>query len=96
MVLYGHCSTAELEALELSLQSGQEILAPSCEFPGNPLLQSPDMKYIRRLSDQYDFVVVCDDTVGTSVNCDLLPYVDVVVTSLTKMASGECNVMGGS
>jgi cystathionine gamma-synthase len=96
VMLYGHCSTAELDELELSLQGGQKILALFCEFPGNPLLVSPDMKYIRRLADQYDFVVVCDDTVGTSVNCDLLAYVDVVVTSLTKMFSGECNVMGGS
>ena len=54
------------------------------------------MKYIRRLADQYDFVVVCDDTVGTSVNCDFLPYADVVVTSLTKMFSGKCNAMGGT
>jgi cystathionine gamma-synthase len=89
VTLYGHCSTTELDELELSLQGGQEILALFCEFPGNPLLNSPDMKYIRRLADQYDFVVVCDDTAGTSVNCDLLPYVDVVVTSLTKMFSGE-------
>jgi cystathionine gamma-synthase len=52
------------------------------------------MKYIRRLADhQYDFVVVCDDKVGTSVKCDLLPYDDVIVTSLTKMFSGEYNVM---
>jgi cystathionine gamma-synthase len=96
VVLYGHCSTAELNELELSLRVGQEILALFCEFPGNTLLNSPDMKYIRQLADQYDFVVVCDDTVGTSINCDLLPYVDVVVTSLTKMFSGECNVMGGT
>ncbi|KAE9363254.1 PLP-dependent transferase [Stipitochalara longipes BDJ] len=95
-ILYGHCSTSELTNLELALETGQEILALFCEFPGNPLLRSPDMKYIRRLADQYDFVVVCDDTVGTSVNCDLHPYVDVVVTSLTKMFSGECNVMGGT
>jgi cystathionine gamma-synthase len=50
---------------------------------------------VRALADEYDFVVVCDDTVGTSVNIDILPWVDVLVTSMTKLFSGACNVMGG-
>jgi len=35
-------------------------------------------------------VVVCDDTVGTSINLKYWPLVDVVVTSLTKLFSGGC------
>jgi cystathionine gamma-synthase len=39
---------------------------------------------------------VVDDTVGTYANVNLLQECDVVCTSLTKMFSGGCNVMGGS
>jgi cystathionine gamma-synthase len=37
----------------------------------------------------------CDETIGTFVGVDVLPYVDIVVTSLTKLFSGGSNVMGG-
>ena len=41
-------------------------------------------------------MVVCDDTVGTFANVDVVGKVDVLVTSLTKIFSGGCDVMGGS
>ena len=47
------------------------------------------------MADKYDFTIVCDDTVGTFVNVDVLSQVDILCTSLTKMFSGGCNVMGG-
>ena len=65
------------------------------EFPGNPLLKSPDLRRIRELADKYDFVVVIDETVGNFLNVNVLPYADVVVSSLTKVFSGDSNVMGG-
>ena len=65
------------------------------EFPGNPLLKSPDLRRIRELADKYDFVVVIDETVGNFLNVNVLPYADIVVSSLTKVFSGESNVMGG-
>ena len=60
------------------------------------MLRTPDIRRIRTLADKYDFIVVCDDTVGTFVNVDILAEVDILCTSLTKMFSGACNVMGGS
>lgn len=54
------------------------------------------MSRLRTLADKYDFILVCDDTVGTFVNVDVLSQVDILCTSLTKMFSGACNVMGGS
>lgn len=66
------------------------------EFPGNPLLNSPDLDYLHQLSTRYGFLLVVDDTVGTAVNLSLFPSCDVICTSLTKMFSGGCNVMGGS
>lgn len=94
-VLYGLGTSNELDELEGRLAAGERIMALFCELPGNPLLISPDLARIRKLADQYDFVVVCDDTVGTFINVNVLSIVDVVVTSLTKLFSGACNVMGG-
>jgi cystathionine gamma-synthase len=47
------------------------------------------------LADKYDFFIVVDETVGNFANVEVLPYVDIVVSSLTKVFSGEANVMGG-
>ncbi|KAH0489105.1 hypothetical protein TgHK011_010185 [Trichoderma gracile] len=94
-VLYGHASSEELDQLEGALKEGQRFLALFCEFPGNPLLACPDLKRIRKLADQYDFAVVVDETIGTFANVNVLPYADIVVSSLTKIFSGDSNVMGG-
>ncbi|RYP75864.1 hypothetical protein DL771_002128 [Monosporascus sp. 5C6A] len=96
ITIYGFGSASELDELEERLRSGMRIGALFTEFPTNPLLTCIDLHRVRRLADRYGFVVVCDDTVGTSVNVDILQLVDVVVTSLTKLFSGACNVMGGS
>ncbi|GLA52059.1 hypothetical protein AnigIFM63604_008688 [Aspergillus niger] len=95
-IFYGHGSSEDLDDLEARLQAGERYLALFCEFPGNPLLKCPDLKRIKKLADTYDFAVVVDDTIGTSINVHVLPYADVVVSSLTKIFSGDCNVMGGS
>jgi cystathionine gamma-synthase len=58
-------------------------------------LRSPDLKRIRALADKYDFTVVVDETIGNFMNVHVLPDVDVVVSSLTKIFSGDSNVMGG-
>lgn len=94
-VFYGHASSADLDDLEAQLKGGARFLSLFCEFPGNPLLACPDLVRIRKLADEYDFAVVIDETIGTFVNVNVLPYADVVVSSLTKIFSGDCNVMGG-
>ncbi|KAH8819616.1 cystathionine gamma-synthase-like protein [Xylogone sp. PMI_703] len=95
-IFYGHGSSEDLDNLEKRLAGGERFLALFCEFPGNPLLQCVDLKRIRRLADEYDFAVVIDETISNFINVHLLPYADVVVSSLTKIFSGDCNVMGGS
>ncbi|KYK60781.1 hypothetical protein DCS_01919 [Drechmeria coniospora] len=94
--LYGHGSGADMDRLEEDLRSGLKIHSLYTEFPGNPLLISLDLDRVYELSRRYGFYVVVDDTIGTSVNLDLVPLCDVLCTSLTKMFSGGCNVMGGS
>jgi len=93
---YGFGSADELDDLERRLESGERYLSLFCEFPGNPLLRTPDLKRIRALADKYDFAVVVDETIGNFLNIHVLPYADVIVSSLTKIFSGDSNVMGGS
>lgn len=95
-VFYGHASESDLDDLERRLQGGERFLALFCEFPGNPLLTCPNLVRIRQLADKYDFAVVVDETIGTFANINVLPFADIVVSSLTKIFSGDCNVMGGS
>lgn len=94
-ILYGHASSLDMDRLEQDLETGMRINALYTEFPGNPLLGSLDLKRIYELSQRFNFHVVVDDTLGTSVNLDLSPFCDIICTSLTKMFSGACNVMGG-
>jgi cystathionine gamma-synthase len=87
---------SEIDRLEADLASGAPLDALFTEFPGNPLLQSPNLERLRQLSLRYNFVFVVDDTIGSYANVSILPMCDVTCTSLTKMFSGSCNVMGGA
>lgn len=95
-LFYGNGSSEELDDLERRLSSGEKYLALFTEFPGNPLLKSPDLERIQGLATKYDFAVVVDESVGNFINVNVLPNADVVVSSLTKIFSGDSNVMGGS
>ncbi|KAJ9474266.1 Cystathionine gamma-synthase [Pseudozyma hubeiensis] len=99
---YGLGVDSDLDSLEQLLESQSQdsttppILSLFCEFPSNPLLRSPNLPRIRSLADRYNFLVVVDETIGNFVNVEVLPYADILVSSLTKVFSGDANVMGGS
>jgi cystathionine gamma-synthase len=95
-LFYGNGEQDDLDDLEKRLESGERFLGLFCEFPSNPLLKCPNLQRIRQLADKYDFAVVVDETIGNFLNVHVLPYADVVVSSLTKVFSGDSNVMGGS
>ena len=94
-MFYGRGLPEDLDDLEQRLSQGERFLSLFCEFPSNPLLRTPDLRRIWRLANRYNFVVVVDETIGNYLNVHTLPYADVVVSSLTKIFSGEGNVMGG-
>lgn len=95
-LFYGQGVDADLDDLEQRLKNGERYAALFTEFPSNPLLRSPNLARIRTLADRYNFAVVIDETVGNYININVLGYTDVVVSSLTKIFSGDSNVMGGS
>lgn len=99
---FGHGVDADIDQLEILLteESARDpttppILALFTEFPSNPLLRSADLPRLRILADKYDFLIVIDETIGNFVNVEVLPYADIVVSSLSKVFSGASNVMGG-
>ncbi|KAJ3048457.1 hypothetical protein HK097_010514, partial [Rhizophlyctis rosea] len=94
---YPHGNTHDISSLR-TLLTTTHISALFTEFPSNPLLHSPDLASLRKLADEYGFLIVVDETIGNFVNVDVLGRggADVVVSSLTKVFSGESNVMGGS
>ncbi|AOA62467.1 Cystathionine gamma-synthase [Komagataella phaffii CBS 7435] len=93
---YGLGDDSSLDELEQQLASGLKISSLFCECPSNPLLKTPDLLRVKSLAQRYDFLVVVDETIGNFLNIHVLPYADMVVSSLTKVFSGASNVMGGS
>ncbi|VEU24058.1 DEKNAAC105229 [Brettanomyces naardenensis] len=93
---YGFGDEESLDEFQKRLETGEKILGLFCECPSNPMLTTPDLKRIHALSEKYDFAVVVDDTVGNASNIEVIPYCDLVVSSLTKVFSGDSNVMAGS
>jgi len=97
---FGHGFDTDIDELECLLASEgpsgtPPILSLFTEFPSNPLLRSANLPRLRALADKYDFLIVIDETIGNFVNVQVLPYADIVVSSLSKIFSGDGNVMGG-
>ncbi|KAI9197400.1 pyridoxal phosphate-dependent transferase [Polychytrium aggregatum] len=92
----GHGSPNDLDHLVNDILPNEPISAVFCEFPSNPLLRSADLARLRSLADQYGFLLIIDDTIGNFVNVAAIDYADVVVSSLSKIFSGDSDVTGGS
>ncbi|RPD60229.1 PLP-dependent transferase [Lentinus tigrinus ALCF2SS1-7] len=99
---FGHGLDSDIDDLEKLLEqesqksSERPVLMLTTEVPSNPLLRTADLPRLRKLADKYDFLVMIDETLGNFVNVEVLPYADIVVSSLSKIFSGDANVMGGS
>lgn len=85
----------EFEQLE-NLSRQKKLSAIFCEVPTNPLLKTPDLNHLRQIADSSGALLIIDDTLAACGNLNLLPYADVLVTSLTKYFSGTGNVLAGS
>ena len=92
---YGRGDDEDLQELEKMLADGEPLLALFCECPSNPLLRTPPLKKLRQLADKYKFLLIIDETIGNFVNVRLCQFADIIVSSLTKVFSGDSNVMGG-
>ena len=95
-LFYGHGTDSDISDLESRLLAGERYLALFTEFPSNPLLRSPDLPRLSALCAKYSIALVIDESIGNFINVDILPHSTIVVSSLTKVFSGDSNVMGGS
>ncbi|MBI2432477.1 MAG: PLP-dependent transferase [Candidatus Hydrogenedentes bacterium] len=88
-------SDANVDAIA-GLVERETLSAVFCEVPGNPLLQCVDLPRLSELLRKHGVPLIVDDTPGTFANIDVLPWADMVVSSLTKSFSGVGDVMAGS
>ncbi len=80
----------------IELAEKNEISAVFCECPTNPRLRVPDLIKLSKTLRLAGIPLVVDNTLDSFYNLDVLPYADVVATSLTKYFSSVGDVMGGS
>ncbi len=66
------------------------------ELPSNPMLQCIDLPTISKLARERGIPVIADDTIGSAINIDVLPYADIVFSSLTKSFAGRGDILAGS
>ncbi|GKY97196.1 cystathionine gamma-synthase [Mayamaea pseudoterrestris] len=98
---FGRGNKQDLHNLEAMLRKrglNRNYCALLSEVPSNPLLQCPDLYKLRELADEFNFMLILDDTIANFLNVDLITtgLADAVCTSLTKLASGRGDAMAGS
>lgn len=76
-------------------KEGSRIAGIIAEVPSNPLIQSPDLPLLRELADRHGARLILDPSVASIWSVDLLPYADILVSSLTKYAAHEGDVIAG-
>jgi cystathionine gamma-synthase len=94
--IFGAGDETALGELTTWLEAGNQVQTVFVEFPSNPILCSAPLMGLRALADEYNFILVVDDTVGSFCNVDVRAVADVIATSLTKSFSGYADVMAGS
>ncbi|KOS20669.1 putative cystathionine gamma-synthase [Escovopsis weberi] len=98
--LFGLGADEQLADLERFLaekrDQGAKVQAIWTEFPANPVVQTPHIERLRELADEYDTLLVIDDTIGSFANVDVMSKADMLVTSLTKSFNGYADVIAGS
>jgi cystathionine gamma-synthase len=84
----------DLAAVERLLATGT-IAGVLTEIPNNPQLETTDLPALRALCDKYGAKLLLDPSSVGLASVDVLPFADVVVSSLTKYAGSEGDVMAG-
>lgn len=74
---------------------GDRLAGVVIEVPSNPLVQTPDVAVIAELCRGHGVPLVIDISVSSPFNVDVLPYADVVVSSLTKYCACEGDLVLG-
>ena len=84
----------DLASVERLLAAGG-IAGVFTEVPNNPQLETADIPALRALCDKYGAKLLLDPSSVGLASVDVLPFADIVVSSLTKYAGSEGDVMAG-
>jgi len=84
----------DLAAVERLLAAG-DVAGVFTEVPNNPQLETADIPALRALCDQHGAKLLLDPSSVGLATVDVLPFADIVVSSLTKYAGSEGDVMAG-
>jgi len=84
----------DLASVERLLATGG-IAGVFTEVPNNPQLETADIPALRALCDKYSAKLILDPSSVGVANVDVLPFADVVASSLTKYAAATGDVMAG-
>ncbi|MBC7979412.1 MAG: PLP-dependent transferase [Armatimonadetes bacterium] len=66
------------------------------EIPSNPLLRTIDLPRVAEACQFSNTPLVLDDSATGPLNVEVLPFADILTSSLTKWISGTGDVMAGS
>ena len=84
----------DLKLVDNFLQNcSKKISCIVTEVPTNPLLQSVDLKKLKRICIKYNIALVVDSTFATAYT--KLEEADILIESLTKFACGNADVLMG-
>lgn len=75
---------------------GSRLAGVVVEVPTNPLLHTADLAAVAELAWRHGARVLCDPSVASPFNVDVLPHADVVAWSLTKYTAHAGDVMAGA
>ncbi|KGG16557.1 MULTISPECIES: PLP-dependent transferase [unclassified Prochlorococcus] len=85
------------DPIELAKQLDKKNpLALIVELPSNPMLKCVDLPLVAKIAHDRGIPVIADDTIGSAINIDPLPYADIVFSSLTKSFAGRGDILAGS
>ncbi len=84
----------DLASVERLLAAG-DIAGVFTEVPNNPQLETADIPALRALCDKYEAKLLLDPSSVGLATIDVLPFADIVVSSLTKYAGSEGDIMAG-
>lgn len=76
--------------------AGKKLGAVVVECPSNPLIRVCDLERIAEVVREQGGVMIVDPTIASVYNVNVLPYADLLVTSLTKYAAIEGDIMIGA
>lgn len=86
----------DLDAIrQLFAEKGNRIAGLIIEAPTNPLLQTPDLAALAELAHAHGAAIITDPSISSPYAVDVLPYSDIVVTSLTKYAASDGDLTAG-